>query len=60
MFEFDLLELTDGIEIVNSGKKTIYNIDDKKSARDWVKDKNGKITQLIWHQGARDFIAEKI
>jgi len=43
MFEFDLLELTDGIEIVNSGKKTIYNIDDKKSARDWVKDKNGKI-----------------
>jgi hypothetical protein len=43
MFEFDLLDLTEDIEIMNRGKKTIYNVDDKKSGRDWVKNKNGKI-----------------
>jgi hypothetical protein len=43
MFEFDLLDLTDDFEIINGGKKTIYNVDDKNSGRDWVKNKNGKI-----------------
>ena len=40
MFEFDLLDLTDNLEIVNNGNKIIYNTDNKMSASDWVKEKN--------------------
>jgi hypothetical protein len=39
MFEFDLLDLTDNIEIVNNGKKTIYNTDDKKSLTEYYDEK---------------------
>jgi hypothetical protein len=39
MFEFDLLNLTDNIEIINNGKKTIYNTDDKKSLTEYYDEK---------------------
>ena len=39
MFEFDLLDLTDNVEVVSNGKKVIYNTDVKKSLTDYYKEK---------------------
>ena len=38
MFEFDLLDLTDKLEIVKNGEKVIYNTDNLIDASKWVKD----------------------
>lgn len=38
MFEFDILELNDDLEIRKTGVKTIYNTDDRKSLSDWIKE----------------------
>ena len=37
MFEFDLLDLTDKLEIVTTGKKVIYNTDNLEPASLWVR-----------------------
>lgn len=38
MFEFDLLDITDNLEIVKKGEKTIYNTDELTTGSEWVKD----------------------
>jgi hypothetical protein len=37
MFEFDLLDITENLEIVKKGDKTIYNTDDVTTGNEWVK-----------------------
>lgn len=37
MFEFDLLDLTDNLEIVKNGEKIIYNTDNIIPASEWVR-----------------------
>jgi len=39
MFEFDLLDITDNLEIIKKGEKTIYNTDGLTTGSEWVKDK---------------------
>jgi len=39
MFEFDLLDITNNLEIISNGKKVIYNTDGLIDASMWVKDK---------------------
>lgn len=36
MYKFDLLNLTENLEIVKNGEKIIYNTDKKESASEWV------------------------
>lgn len=40
MFEFDLLGLTDNIEVTVLGDKKIYNLDKNKSLKEWVINKS--------------------
>jgi hypothetical protein len=37
MYEFDILDLNDSLEIITNGKKTIYNVDNSKSLSEWVR-----------------------
>jgi hypothetical protein len=36
MYKFDLLEVSKELEIIKVGDKNMYNVDDKKSLKDWV------------------------
>ena len=42
MFEFDVLELNDDIEIIKKEVKTLYNTDKKERLNNWVKQEQGK------------------
>ena len=61
MFEFDLLDLNDNLEIVGKGKKVIYNTDNKTTASNWVKDNSKTETKncvpttngLVVHKGEK-------
>jgi hypothetical protein len=48
MFKYDLLDLNKDTEIINVGKKTIYNLDETTSARDWVKSSAGKVKSVVF------------
>jgi hypothetical protein len=48
MFEFDLLDVTDDLEITKKGEKIIYNVDERLSGREWVKHRGGKIKTRVF------------
>ena len=37
MYEFDILDLNDSLEIINNGKKIIYNVDNAIPLSEWVR-----------------------